>query len=135
MPGGESGDLERLKELYADWGRGDFSRTDLMHPEVEARPHGEWPEGRRPSRGIERMSAEIRTFLAAWERPFRLDAEEFIQEGDRILVLIRWHGRGKGSGVEMEAEGAHLWTFRDGVAVRFETYRDREEARADLRTG
>jgi len=46
--------------------------------------------------------------------------------------LVRWNGRGKGSGLEIEATGAHLWTFRDGLAVRFDVYRDREEAGAAL---
>ena len=32
----------------------------------------------------------------------------------------------------MEASGAHLWTFRAGLVVRFDVYRDREDARAAL---
>jgi ketosteroid isomerase-like protein len=77
----------------------------------------------------------MRGWLGAWERPLTIDAEEVIESGDRILVLIRWKGRGKGSGVEMEAEGAHLWTFRDGLVVKYEVYRDRHEARAALAAG
>ena len=32
----------------------------------------------------------------------------------------------------MEASGAHLWTFRDGLVVHFDVYRDRDEARTAL---
>jgi ketosteroid isomerase-like protein len=32
----------------------------------------------------------------------------------------------------MEAPGAHLWTFRDGLVVRYQVFRDRDEARAAL---
>ena len=32
----------------------------------------------------------------------------------------------------MDASGAHLWTFRDGLVVRFQVFRDRDEARAAL---
>jgi ketosteroid isomerase-like protein len=32
----------------------------------------------------------------------------------------------------MEASGAHLWTFRDGLVVNYGVYRDRDEARAAL---
>ncbi len=32
----------------------------------------------------------------------------------------------------MEAEGAHLWTIRDGRVVSWDVYRDRDEARAAL---
>jgi ketosteroid isomerase-like protein len=125
-------DLERLEELYEEWGRGDLSRTDIFDPEVESGGFGAWPEGSGTVTGFENLSAGMRDWLAAWERPLKVEAEEYIQSGDRILVLIRWHGRGKGSGVEMEASGAHLWTFRDGRAVGFLVYRDRNEARAAL---
>jgi ketosteroid isomerase-like protein len=77
----------------------------------------------------------MRDWLSAWERPLVIEAEEYIQSGDRILALVRWTGRGKGSGAEMEAEGAHLWTFRDGLVTRYEVYRDRDEARAALEAG
>lgn len=134
MQGAETSNLDRLKGLYADWERGDFSRNDLMHPDVETRNFGAWPEGRHGSKGIDAMSEGTGEFLAAWERPFRIEAEKFEQKGDRILVLIRWRGRGKGSGIELDAEGAHLWTFREGSVVLFETFRDRDEALAAFAT-
>jgi ketosteroid isomerase-like protein len=62
-------------------------------------------------------------------------SREYIQSGDRILVLIHRRGRGKGSGAQIEGRGAHLWTFREGLAVRFDTYRDRDQARAALGGG
>jgi ketosteroid isomerase-like protein len=77
----------------------------------------------------------MRGWLSAWERPMVIEAEEMIERKDRILAMIRWSGRGKGSGVAIGSEGAHLWTFRDGLVVRYEVYRDREEARAALEAG
>ena len=69
----------------------------------------------RQLRGIRRGDAD---WLSAWERPLTIEAES-IQSGDRILALVRWKGRGKGSGAEMEASGAHLWTFREGLVVDY----------------
>jgi ketosteroid isomerase-like protein len=77
----------------------------------------------------------MRDWLSAWERSLTIEAEELIQSGERILALGRWRGRGKGSGAEMEAIGAHLWTFRDGLVVHYGVYRDRDEARAALGSG
>jgi ketosteroid isomerase-like protein len=74
----------------------------------------------------------MRDWLSAWERPLTIEADEYIESGDRILALVRWKGRGKESGAEMEASGAHLWTFRDGLVVNYGVYRDRDEARAAL---
>lgn len=123
--------LERLKEIYADWGRGDFSRhAELFHPEMKAETFGMGEPIRSESHGA--FLDNMREWLSTWERPLTIEAEDFIQAGDRILVLIHWTGRGKGSGVEIEGRGAHLWTFRDGLVVRHDTYRDRDEAQAAL---
>jgi ketosteroid isomerase-like protein len=135
MEGSGQADLENLRALYAEYARGDLRRTDLFDPEIVYSGVGAWPEAPGEVKGLEAFSDAMRDWLAAWERPLKVEAEEFIQSGDRILVLIRWRGRGKGSGVEMEAEGAHLWTFRDGLATRFDVYRDREEARTALDRG
>ena len=62
----------------------------------------------------------------------RLNAQEFVDAGERVAVRLRYYGRGKGSGAEIEGRGAHLWIFRDGLVVGHEAYRDRDEARAAL---
>jgi ketosteroid isomerase-like protein len=126
-------DLEKLKALYREWGRGDFSRGDIFDPAIKSENVGMGDPIRVEN--YEEFLAAMREWLSAWERPLTITAEEFLQSGDRILVLVRWSGRGKGSGAQIEAGGAHLWTFRDGLAVRFDTYRDREEARAALKGG
>jgi hypothetical protein len=33
-------DLDKLKALYEDWGRGDFSRREIFHPEMTAETFG-----------------------------------------------------------------------------------------------
>jgi hypothetical protein len=51
----------------------------------------------------------------------RLDPQEFVDCGDRVAVRLRYFGRGKGSGVEIETEMYHqITTFRDGTIVRME---------------
>jgi ketosteroid isomerase-like protein len=122
--------LEKLQALYLRWAQGDFSGADFYDPGMQTKSFGmgEWIEGGN----LEEVAALMREWLSTWERPLRVDVEELVQSGDRILALVHWKGRGKGSGVEMEAGGAHIWTFRDGRAVRFDVYRDRDEARAAL---
>jgi ketosteroid isomerase-like protein len=130
---GGATDLERLQALYRDWARGDFSRGDIFDRAIKSENVGMGDPIRVGN--YEEFIGAMREWLSAWERPLTIEAEEFIQSGDRILVLVRWSGRGKGSGAEIEASGAHLWTFRDGLAVRLETYRDGDEARAALEGG
>ena len=60
----------------------------------------------------------------------RYELEEAIDVGDgRLLALVRIRGRGKGSGVGVDTRLAHLWTVRDGKAVRMQAFTDRDEAR------
>ena len=49
--------------------------------------------------------------------------QRVIDLGDeRYLVLLRPKGKGRGSGVVLEAEVAHLIQQRDGKTTRFDTY-------------
>jgi ketosteroid isomerase-like protein len=122
--------LEKLKQLYEEWARGDYSRSDIFDSEMKMETFGMGEPMRADS--YQEFVDAMRDWLRAWERPITIAAEDFIQSGDRILVLIHWSGRGRGSGVQIEGQGAHLWTFRDGLVVDYGVYRDRDEARAAL---
>jgi ketosteroid isomerase-like protein len=123
-------ELDRLKTLYEEWARGDYSRSDIFDPQMKMESYGMGESLRADS--LEGFVDAMREWLSAWERPITIEAEEFIESGDRVLALITWRGRGKGSGAEIESRGAHLWTFRDGLVVHYGVYRDRDEARAAL---
>jgi ketosteroid isomerase-like protein len=57
------------------------------------------------------------------------EQNEFIDAGDRVVVIGRLVGKGKGSGVEVGQPNATVLTFRDGLLIRSETgYTDRREA-------
>jgi ketosteroid isomerase-like protein len=122
--------LDRLKVLYEEWSRGDFSR-EIFDADTVNRGVG-WLDMDVDTRGADRIRGVMREWMSAWEDPTVVEVDELIESGDRILALVRWRGRGKGSGVEVEMEGAHLWTFREGRVLRFDVYRDRDQARAAL---
>jgi len=127
-------DLETLQDVYREWASGDYSsHAEIFHPEMTAEAFGMGEPMR--SESYDAFINNMREWLSTWERGLTIEAEEFIPSGDKILVLIHWTGRGKGSGVQIEGRGAHLWTFRDGIVVSHETYRDRDEARAALDAG
>ena len=123
-----SGDVELLRELYSEWERGDFSR-EILSPDIVSQNHG-FVDMDAGQRGLDEVLAVQREWLRQWERPFRIEAEEYLEAGELVVVLVRWMGRGKGSGAEVESEGAHVWQIRDGKAVRWDVYRDRDEALA-----
>jgi ketosteroid isomerase-like protein len=129
----EESPLEKLQVLYEEWARGDYSRGDIFDRAMEGGTIGMGDPIRY--RSYEEFVVAMREWLSAWERPLIIEAEEYIQLGDRILVLIHWSGRGKGSGAQIEGRGAHLWTFREGLVVHYDTYRDRDQAQAALEKG
>jgi ketosteroid isomerase-like protein len=47
---------------------------------------------------------------------------------ERVIAVVHTSGRAKGSGIEIDQELTHLWTLRDGKAVRLETYSTKREA-------
>jgi ketosteroid isomerase-like protein len=63
----------------------------------------------------------------AWHER-RLDAEQFIDAGDCVVVLLHEFRRGKGSGVETETDTAMVYEVCDGRVVRIQGYMDRDEA-------
>jgi ketosteroid isomerase-like protein len=69
--------------------------------------------------GPDEIRAFYRDLDAAWADGARLEVEELIDAGEKVLVLIRFGGRGKMSGAEVEALVWNLWSFRDGEPVRW----------------
>jgi ketosteroid isomerase-like protein len=63
-----------------------------------------------------------------WEE-IHTEAVEFIDAGDRVVVIGRLVGKGKGSGVEVARPTGQVWTLRDGRVVRWEIgYTDLSQA-------
>ncbi len=59
---------------------------------------------------------------------YRLQIEDAVDLGDRVLVRGRAFGRLEGSQAEVENTFAGVWTVRDGKVARVEMYADRVEA-------
>jgi ketosteroid isomerase-like protein len=120
--------VESLRHVYAKWERADFTpRFELYAPDWEWGWSDEFPG----LGGVKRdpSNERLREWLSPWEQ-WRVEAEEYIPAGEHVVVLCRYTGRGKGSGVDVNSEGAHLWTFRDGRAVRLEIFSSRDRALA-----
>jgi ketosteroid isomerase-like protein len=65
--------------------------------------------------------------LEAWE-DLRLEHEEVIDFGDRVLVCGRQVGHGTASGVLVSQPLFQVFTLRRGLVIRQEDFADRDEA-------
>jgi ketosteroid isomerase-like protein len=125
-----SANLDLVRSIYADWERGDFSRSEWAHPEIEFM----FADGPDPGRwvGLGVMAQRWREQLGPWEE-LTVAAEEYRElDDERVLVLYRAMGRGSRSGLEVLTEGANVFHVRDGEVARLVLYWDRERAVAEL---
>jgi ketosteroid isomerase-like protein len=61
------------------------------------------------------------------------DPDDFLDAGDRIVVLGRIRGRARSSGQDFEVSFAHVWAMADGVPSSFRAYFDSSPITAALR--
>jgi ketosteroid isomerase-like protein len=87
-------------------------------------------------KGREHVGAVVASWITAFEE-WREEIEEVRDLGGRVLVLSVQHGRGKGSGVEVEARYAILYDLHGEKITSLRMYRNPAEAleAAGLRDG
>jgi ketosteroid isomerase-like protein len=77
--------------------------------------------------GREAASEYCAAIDQSWE-DLRWDLEDVRDGDDWVLALGHIRGRGRDSGVEIDARGGWLARLREGRIVEFRTYSDRSEA-------
>jgi ketosteroid isomerase-like protein len=119
--------VDKTREFIAAYNRRDFdAAVASFDPEVD------WVLPAMQESDSCKGPEEIKRF---WEgldetfEEFQLEPQEFVDAGDRVAVRLRYYGRGKGSGAEIDSEMYHqVSTFRDGKAVRLEYFTSWEQA-------
>lgn len=119
--------VEAVRRVYEGWGRGDLRvPAGLYDPHVLLVLRPEFPDA-----GAYCGPGEIREYthqlLAAWEN-FAISGEDFLEAGDSVVVSVRQHGTGVGSGVPTDFRYFQVWTFRGASVIRIESIRDRDGA-------
>jgi ketosteroid isomerase-like protein len=123
--------LTRLvRRGYAASSRRDFEVLLLgldpgieYHPSVDLTP----PDMESVSYGHDGYLKVWRGWLDAFE-DIRLEPEELLDLGDKLLVTIRTRGHGSGSGVAVGREQFQLFHLRRGLVVWQQDFSDRSEA-------
>jgi uncharacterized protein len=122
--------VEALRPIYAEWARGNF-RPVLQVPEPGMKWgwSDEFPDLTRVSRDAEARNEAFLDWTNPWDH-WQMAAERFLDRADVVVVLVRYRGRSKATGVEEESYGAHVWTLRQGRPIRLEIFADKEKAMA-----
>ena len=128
-----SRNAELVRSIFSDWERGHVTTAEWADPKIEymlvdGPAPGKWT-------GMSGLWQGWSSVLEAWEE-LHFDAEEYRElDGERVLVLHRWTGRGKASGVDLgdvQAKAATLFHIREGKVTRLVGYFERDRALADL---
>ena len=121
-----------IHTAYEAWGKRDIDALlGVVHPDAEARPILGANIGTSVYHGRQGLRDWFRDLHQEWEtfesRVVRIEAR-----GDRALLTLEIHARGRASGVVIEGEMYHLVEIRDGMILRLEAFRDRDDAFAGL---
>ena len=109
-----AGDLEQLMELFDR-----HVEVVVAPPNFEAgtyRGHGEY-------------QALLARWGSAWDE-MHIEPRELRAEGDWVLALVDYRGRGTGSAVEVSQPSWEVSLWQDGRCVRYEVYWDQEAGEA-----
>lgn len=124
-------ELDTIRASYAAADRGDVQGAlEALHRDAVWCESAEFPDG-DVFEGRTEIEKHLETFLEQWE-VLHQRVESTLRRGDRVLVNIKMTGVGRGSGVEVGARYAHIWTMREGRAARVDGFYDPEKALREL---
>lgn len=119
-----SANVDVIRGLYDAVARGDVPIVlGGLDPNVEWTEAAGFPYGGIYV-GPEAVLTNVLGRIAVDWDGFTISPQEFIDGGDKVVVPRRYAGTWKATGKAFEADFAHIWTLRDGKAIRFHQYVD-----------
>ena len=115
-----------VQGIYAAFKAGDVPGVvarmspDIVWNEAENFPYADG----NPYRGPEAILTGVFARLGTDWDGFAAIPAEYLDAGDTVVVLGRYHGTYKATGRALDAQLVHVWRVADGKAVGFQQYTD-----------
>jgi ketosteroid isomerase-like protein len=125
--------VEIIAELYQALARHDLAALlNLIDPEIKVSQTRLLPWGGEYHgfEGVQQFFAELFRSVES-----RLSVDEFVDAGDRIIVIGTTRGHVRATGATFNIRAVHVWTVKDGRGVRFEPNVDTPKMLEALRQG
>jgi ketosteroid isomerase-like protein len=118
--------VELVRPIYDAMNRHDWDAVfHRAHPDFEVQvqrmPHA------GTKRGREQIQSFFEEYMATFET-FALEAEEFFEDGDQVVVFVKVQAQIKGGSSALEPRIGNLWTIRDGRVRSLRMFPKREDA-------
>lgn len=118
--------VELVRSLYQAVNENDLATfLDLMHPDVELRTSGIYPDFRPAYRGRLGAADYWEATRGVWDN-FEIEIKSCEAAGERVLVLLNQHVEGR-DGIAVAHEWGHLFEF-EGNRIRSVTGYDSWQA-------
>jgi ketosteroid isomerase-like protein len=120
--------VEIVRRFADCWERLDWEgMAELVDPDVEQHGTVGGVEEGGVTRGVSEIRRDYEHVEAIWDE-HRIEVQELIDAGDRVVVFQREYQRGRRSGVELVLDAAVLVDVRDGRIVRVQGFMERGAA-------
>jgi ketosteroid isomerase-like protein len=117
-----------VRAIWDAINRGDIDEAFRYAPDDFV---ADWSSSEAPESGIfrgrETVKQRFQETRDVWSEAEHFETE-IIDAGEQVVRVGGVRARGKGSGAEVTAQGAQLWTFRDGIPVSVRLFQSKEEA-------
>ena len=121
-------DIERLRRGFEHFAATGEFLAENVHADFvwDMSTFRGWPE-QQTYLGIEGARQFNTEWAGAWD-DWEIEAEDYIDAGERIVVVLRQRGRSKATGVPVDMRLGQVWTLQDGQGIRMQMYASPEEA-------
>ena len=119
--------VEIVRRGFEAYARGDLDTAySYVHPEIEFHTYADAPQA-----GVYCGRDAVRKYnddLMGQFESVRLEIEEIVDAGERIVLVSTQHAVPKGGQQEIDVHMAEVWTVHDGLVSERRSYSTRAEA-------
>jgi ketosteroid isomerase-like protein len=118
---------EMVRQVYRAADAGDLRAfLDVLHPDIELRTSGVYPDFRSSYRGLNDAVEYWEAARGLWD-DFSIEVVRLEDLGERVVALLRQHVKGR-EGIVAEHTWGHVFSFSDGRVRRVVAFASWEEA-------
>jgi len=128
------GNVEVVRSLFdAQWRGDERAMLEPISPEIVVTQFPDQLDA-RAFEGHDGVRQAMRDWIGTWD-DWTIELIRATEIDGHVLAIAVQRGRGKASGAPIEGEVAFVFSFRDGLIVRWQMFRTEPEALAALSGG